>query len=223
MCCCEALVHGLRRLPTSPTGKVRFLMRGCWASVSRKGTVASTSIAEGSTGTTTASATSRKCASSAPCAPAAASTTTTSASPGSLRSQSRRVPSSGSTACSICARFSAQCRDDHWRSASTSTVRLPSLAKCAARLVESVVLPTPPLELATSTVFIRTAPLQVVEPGGYTGLAAGASARGRPAAGEHQRPRLLAFGQPARGRGPGVGGLEPVFEEAHFAALPPLQ
>jgi hypothetical protein len=54
------------------------------------------------------------------------------------------------------ARFSAQWREEPWRSASTSTVRFPSSAKRAARLVDNVVLPTPPFELATSTVFIPT-------------------------------------------------------------------
>ena len=115
MLCCEALVHGRRRLPTSPTGNLPLRTRGCLASVSRNGTVASMSIIEGITGTTTASATSRKCASSAPCAPAAASTTTRCASSGTCLSQSRRVPSSGSTAWSIDARFSAQWREEPWR------------------------------------------------------------------------------------------------------------
>src|SRR5690606_1868131 len=37
---------------------------------------------------------------------------------------------------------------------STSTVRFPDSAACAARWVATVVFPTPPLEHATSTVFI---------------------------------------------------------------------
>src|SRR6185503_12545063 len=56
------------------------------------------------------------------------------------------------------ARFSAQRKLEPCRSASTSTVLRPSCAKCAARFVAIVVLPQPPLELATRTLRIRVSP-----------------------------------------------------------------
>ena len=132
--------------------------RASFARVSRKGTVASMSSVEGRTGTTTASARSRKGISSCAIAPAAPSTMTMSVSSGSSRCQPRLalLPSIGSTALSRPARFSAQRVEERCGSASTSTVRWPARAACAARWVAMVVLPTPPLELATRIVFTRT-------------------------------------------------------------------
>src|SRR5690606_13143551 len=46
--------------------------------------------------------------------------------------------------------------DERCGSASTRIVRWPDKAACAARWVAMVVLPTPPLELATRIVFTRT-------------------------------------------------------------------
>src|SRR5690606_3599407 len=77
------------------------------------------------------------------------------ASSGALRCQPLRVPSMGSTALSSPARRSAQRVEDPCGSASTRIVRCPDSADCAARWLAIVVLPTPPLELATSTVFMR--------------------------------------------------------------------
>ena len=74
---------------------------------------------------------------------------------GSVFSQPRRVPSSGSTAVSKWARFSHQWVADFCLSASRRAVALPSTAKYAARLVDTVDLPAPPLELATRIVRMR--------------------------------------------------------------------
>src|SRR5690554_4460544 len=79
-------------------------------------------------------------------------------------------------------RRSAQRVDDPCGSASTRTVLRPARADSAARWVAIVVLPTPPLELATSTVFIHRL-RHGNEPRAYTGGVTGAKRRrARPAA-----------------------------------------
>src|SRR5690606_33172370 len=103
-------------------------------------------------------------------APAGASTTTRSV-PSGMDFQALRwrlAPLIGSTALSIEARRSAQRVDDPCGSASTMTVLRPASADSAARWVAFVVLPTPPLELATSTVFIHCL-RHGNEPRAYTG------------------------------------------------------
>src|SRR5690554_898760 len=70
-------------------------------------------------------------------------------------------------------RRSAQRVDDPCGSASTRTVLRPARADSAARWVAIVVLPTPPLELATSTVFIHCL-RHGNEPRAYTGRVTGA-------------------------------------------------
>src|SRR5690606_37089547 len=116
------------------------------------------SSADGSTGTTTASACSSQIARSSAMAPAGASTTTRWVSSGSdfQAVAARLAPAIGRTALSSPARRSAQRVDDCCGSASMIAVRRPSTAACAARWVAIVVLPAPPLELATSTVFMRS-------------------------------------------------------------------
>src|SRR5690606_20889420 len=137
---------------------------------------ASMSRVEGSTGTTTASATSSQVARPSAIAPAAPSITTRSASPGTVFQVDfwRRLPSSASTALSIGERRPAQRIDEPCGSASMSTVLWPDSAAFAARCVAIVVLPTPPLELATRTVFMRSPPVGQVRRG-YTGRAGAAS------------------------------------------------
>src|SRR5690606_27202072 len=90
-------------------------------------------------------------------APAGASTTTRSV-PSGIAFHAvlwRLLPSIGRTALSSTARRSAQRVEDPWGSASMMTVLRPARADSAARWVAIVVLPTPPLELATSTVFMH--------------------------------------------------------------------
>src|SRR3546814_3579811 len=55
----------------------------------------------------------------------------------------------------VCSSDLAQRVEEPCGSASTRTVCCPESADCAARWVAIVVLPTPPLELATNTVFMR--------------------------------------------------------------------
>src|SRR5690606_22424772 len=123
------------------------------------------------------------------------------ASSGALRCQPLRVPSIGSTALSSPARRSAQRVEDPCGSASTRTVRCPDNADCAARWVAIVVLPTPPLELATSTVFMRFLSNRRNDPRGYTGP--GTAATGRP-----RRGRAAIAILPGWGTGNAGCGLE---------------
>src|SRR5690606_771675 len=105
-------------------------------------------------------------------APAGASMKTRWVSSGNCRRQAfLRVPSSSSTALSSCERRWAQRVEDPCGSASTSTVLKPPSADCAARWVTTVVLPTPPLELATNTVFIEPPWRSPTEPAAYTAAA----------------------------------------------------
>ncbi|MNV61307.1 hypothetical protein D3C71_1538100 [compost metagenome] len=168
------------RLSTNPTGRLRLWTRGTRDRLLRKPTMASISSAEGSTGTTTASAASRKCGISSAIAPAGASMMTSSVPSGTSRSQLfLRYTSIGSTALSRTERRCAQRVLEPCGSASARTVRLPSNAECAARWVATVVLPTPPLEPATRIVFMQ-ASLPGNVPAAYTGACDGDSRSAEP-------------------------------------------
>src|SRR3546814_5979306 len=115
-----------------------------------------------------------------------------------------RISDWSSDVCSsdLPARRSAQRVEEPCGSASTRTVCCPESADCAARWVAIVVLPTPPLELATNTVFMRF--LRTDET-----IREGTPARGRPRPHSLDAcPRLsfiLSRGTDGAGRGLGRG------------------
>src|SRR5690606_36303421 len=155
-------------MPTRPARSAPPRIRGCPARVLWQCAAASRSSSGRSAATTSASA----------WAPAGASITTRSVPSGIDRHalRCRLEPSIGSTALSMPERRSAQRVDDPCGSASTRTVLRPARADSAARWVAIVVLPTPPLELATSTAFIHCL-RHGNEPRAYTGGVTGAKRR----------------------------------------------